>query len=98
MSYNKVRGKGYETMLIPDKKYTLNELHIGMRVKADQLSNILDTYIVLTDAHLVKNNIGIGTFEGTIDAISKDEIQLEKPNSTIIYNDSYERDEYCDYE
>ena len=31
-----------------------------------QIYDILDTYIILTDAHLVKNKIGIGTFEGII--------------------------------
>lgn len=46
-------------MAISEKKLTLDDLSIGMRVKASQLSDILDTYIVLTDAHLVKNTLGI---------------------------------------
>lgn len=81
-----------------ENKLTLNDLTIGMKVRANQLSDILDTYIVLTDVQLVKNAIGIGTFEGIIDNISKDELQLTKPHSTLIYNDSFEREEYCEYE
>lgn len=81
-----------------EKKLTIDDLSIGMKVKASQLSDILDTYIVLTDVQLVKNAIGIGTFEGIVDSFSKDELRLTKPHSTLIFNDSYEREEYCDYE
>lgn len=83
---------------LQEKMYTIDEIRKGMKVKVSQLSNILDTYIILTDVHLVKNNIGIGTFEGTIDCISSEPIRLTKPNSTLVYNDSYERDGYCEYE
>mgnify|MGYP006968284743 CR=1 FL=1 len=69
-----------------------------MKVTAEQLSDILDTYIVLTDVRLVKNSLGIGTFEGIIDNISKNEIRITKPHSTLIYNDSFEREDYCEYE
>lgn len=83
---------------LENKKYTLSDLKVGMKVKASQLSEILDTYIVLTDVHLVKNTLGIGTFEGTVDSISTKLIRLTKPNSTLIYNDSYEREDCCEYE
>lgn len=85
-------------LLKNDKKYTLNELHKGMKVNAEQLSEILDTYIILTDAHLIKDDIGIGVFEGVVDTISEEFVQLRKPNSTLIFNDSYEREECCEYE
>lgn len=85
-------------MAVAENKLTINDLSIGMKVRANQLSDILDTYIVLTDVQLVKDAIGIGTFEGIVDCFSKDEIQLTKPHSTLIYNDSYEREEYCEYE
>jgi hypothetical protein len=81
-----------------EKKLTKNDLTIGMIVKASQLSEILDTYIVLTDVHLVKDNFGIGTFEGTVDSISNELIRMTKPNSILIYNDSYERETCCEYE
>lgn len=54
-------------MAVLEKKLTLDDLKIGMKVKASQLSDILDTYIILTDVHLVKNILGIGTFEGNIE-------------------------------
>lgn len=85
-------------MIISEKKLTINDLSIGMKVKASQLSEILDTYIILTDVHLVKNTLGIGTFEGIVDNISKQKLKLTKPNSTLIFNDSYEREDCCEYE
>lgn len=80
------------------RKLSIKDLNVGMKVTAEQLSDILDTYIILTDVHLVKNSLGIGTFEGIIDKISPNEIRLTKPHSTLIYNDSFEREEYCEYE
>ena len=85
-------------MVISEKKLTIDDLSIGMKVKASQLSEILDTYIILTDVHLVKNTLGIGTFEGIVDNISKQKLRLTKPNSTLIFNDSYEREDCCEYE
>lgn len=85
-------------MALLEEKLTLSDLSIGMKVKASQLSEILDTYIILTDVHLVKNPLGIGTFEGIIDSISTELIRMTKPNSTLIYNDSYEREDCCEYE
>lgn len=79
-------------------KLSLDDLSVGMTVTSNQLSDILDTYIILRDVHLIKDCLGIGTFEGIIDAISKSEIRLTKPNSTLIYNDSFEREDYCEYE
>jgi hypothetical protein len=86
------------SIIQPEKKLTKNDLTIGIKVKASQLSDILDTYIILTNVHLVRDNFGIGTFEGTIDNISDELITLTKPNSILIYNDSYERETCCEYE
>lgn len=85
-------------MITMENKLSLNDINIGMKVTAEQLSDILDTYIVLTDVRLVKNSLGIGTFEGIIDNISKNEIRITKPHSTLIYNDSFEREDFCEYE
>ena len=84
--------------MVAEKKYTLDEIQVGMRVKASELSEILDTHIILTDVKLIKNPIGVGTFEGIIDSISKEWKPITKHNSTLIFNDSYEREEYCEYE
>jgi hypothetical protein len=87
-------------MAVAEKKITLKEAEAykGKIVRASQLSDILDTYIILTDVHLVKNEFGVGTFEGVLDTISKSEVKLTKPHSTLIYNDSYEQEGYCGYE
>lgn len=85
-------------MAITKNKLSINDISIGMKVTADQLSEILDTYIILTDVHLIKDSLGIGTFEGIIDKISQQEIRITKPHSTIIYNDSYDREDFCEYE
>ena len=77
-------------MSLEERKYTLDEIKLGMKVKASQLSEIYDTYIILTDVHLVKNKLGIGTFEGIIDYISPEWTRLTKSNSTIIYNVLFE--------
>ncbi len=44
-----------------EKKYTLNDLHKNMRVKISQLSNILDTCMILLDTELLTNNDVEGT-------------------------------------
>lgn len=81
-----------------NNKLKLEDLHKGMEVNTEQLSDILDTYIILKDVHLIKNNLGIGSFEGTIDDISTQKLRLTKPNSILVYNDSYSHEPYCEYE
>ncbi len=49
-------------MGISEKKYTFNDLHKNMRVKVSQLSNILDTCMILLDTKLLANN----DIEGTL--------------------------------
>lgn len=63
-----------------NKKLRLEDLHKGMEVNTEQLSDILDTYIILKDA------------------ISTQKLRLTKPNSTLVYNDSYSHEPYCEYE
>ena len=74
------------------------DIKIGDRVKVSQLEDIFDTYIVLGDVRLVKNNIGIGTFEGIIEVISDEPVRLTKPNTTLVYNNSMYKESYCEYE
>lgn len=70
----------------------------GKRVSTTQLENIYDLYIILTDVTLEKNKLGIGSFVGTLDCFSTKPLKITKPNSTIVYHDSYEREENCEYE
>ena len=71
---------------------------IGKRVKAAQLDNIYDTYIILTDVKLIQDKLGICDHEGIIDEVSKTPIRLSKENSTLVYNDSFEAEDFCGYE
>ena len=44
-------------MKTTSQKLSLEDLSIGMTVTSCQLSEILDTYIILKDVHLVKKKI-----------------------------------------
>ena len=70
-----------------ETKLKLGDIKVGMRVKSEQLSEILDTYIILSNVKLVKNRIGIGDWEGTISAVSKEPISITQENSVLIYHD-----------
>lgn len=72
--------------------------YIGKRVNASQLDDIFDTYIILTDVKLVHDKLGIGDFEGIIDTVSKNKVRLSKSHSTLVYNDSFEAEDFCGYE
>lgn len=48
-------------MILTEKKYTFNELHKDMRVKVSQLSNILDTCMILLDTEVLEGNDVEGT-------------------------------------
>ncbi len=49
-------------MVAAEKKYTLEELHIGMEVKKSQLSNILDTPMLLINTIVLQD----GDVKGTL--------------------------------
>lgn len=49
-------------MMIAEKKYTIADLHKNMRVRVSQLSNILDTCMILLDTELLADN----DIEGTL--------------------------------
>ena len=48
-------------MDMTEKKYTFNDLRKNMRVKVSQLSDILDTCMILLDTELLANNDVEGT-------------------------------------
>ncbi len=48
-------------MTLTERKYTLNELQKNMRVRVSQLSNILDTCMILLDTELLSDNDVEGT-------------------------------------
>ena len=52
----------YNDMIIAEKKYTISDLYKNMRVKVSQLSNILDTCMILLDTKVLSDN----DIEGTL--------------------------------
>lgn len=90
-------GRDYEKDVFDDlKKYTLDEIKVGMRVNARQLDEICDIYIILHDVKLVKDDFGECEYEGIIDSITKECIPITKENSCIVYNDSMNVDCYTE--
>ncbi len=69
------------------KKYTLEELHIGMEVKPEELSEIYDTWILLVKK--TKEEIGKIAFIGKKTDKNSDEL-FKQGYVTPIYNDSSE--------
>lgn len=51
----------HDSMAMTNKKYTLDDLHKNMRVRVSQLSNILDTCMILLDTELLADNDVEGT-------------------------------------
>lgn len=81
------------------KKYTLEELKVGMRVTTEQLSNIYDIYINLYDIELVRDDIGVCKFEGIVESITKNKVPFKHDceNSVLVYNNPMEQYGYYDY-
>lgn len=74
-----------------EKNYTLEELKVGMRVKTSQLNDILDTYIILTEAEFcgVNDVIGVVAFIG--DKLNAESDKFVRQSGTAsVYNDSSE--------
>lgn len=44
-----------------NKKYTPKELKVGMKVKISELTDILDTYIMLVDTERISSTDAVGT-------------------------------------
>ena len=80
------------------KYKSVDELKIGMEVTAEELSNILDTYIILEDSQLIPKEPFGTTYKGKIKKVSKSMIHPSKNGDVLIFNDSIERQEYCCYE
>lgn len=78
------------------KKYTIDELKVGMRVTTSQLSEIYGHYIILSDVKLVQDDMGVCKFEGIVDSITDVQIPFKNENSTLVYHDPMDKD--CCYE
>ena len=72
-------------------KYMVQDLKYGMQVKKSQLSEILDTYIILTNVRCAGNDlVGIVGFIGK--EITEEAARLRNPSIpiTCVYNNSTE--------
>lgn len=64
-------------------KLTLADLKLGMQVKASQLSEIYDTYIILTDTEQLPNGDIIGTLNFLNNTLTNDASHLFKKGAKI---------------
>lgn len=78
-------------MSVAIKKYTLPELKLGMEVKIDELSNILDTYIILVDVYKVGKDLA-GKIGFIGEELTAEVSKLRSPDRAItsVYNNSTE--------
>ncbi len=83
-----------ELDFMKERKLSKQELKQGIRVYVPQLSNIYDTYIVLTNVKLVKDKFVCAEFGGIIGYFSTEPLSLTQDNSTLVYNSSLGDDVY----
>lgn len=80
-------------------KYAVRDLRYGMQVKKSQLSEILDTYIVLTNVYSTGNDL-VGNVGFIGKEITEEVAKLRNPDIpiTCIYNNSAEIGENVTYD
>lgn len=84
-----------------EKKYKLEDLKLGMRVKSKELSDILNTYVALGKVEYTDMGLDV---EGDIIFIGKtldNEYEASKKYGgtiSIIFNDSLEREGDIEYD
>lgn len=66
--------------------------YLGKEVNTHQLEDVLDVYMILTNAEVVRDPIHNSYVKGILDKFSEERLRLSKRNSTLVYNPSYERD------
>lgn len=77
------------------KYKSVNELKVGMEVTTEELEDILDTYIILEDSHLVPRSETFGTtYKGKIKKYPKTCYTHQKNGDVLVFNDSIEKDIY----
>ena len=86
-------------MEVSTKKYALQELRLGMQVKKSQLSDILDTYIILTDVSSIGQDL-VGRIGFIGKEITEEVTKLRSPKVAItcIYNNSTEMGDDVTYD
>ena len=86
-------------MVATEKKYTLDELKLGTKVYKKQLSEIYDTYIILTDVKNTENGLyGIIGFIGSKVTNEVKKLRDKGTPMTSVYNNSDEMGDDVVYE
>ena len=84
-------------MAISEKKYTLKDLQIGMMVKAEQLSEIYNKYMILLFDN-AESKIGKLVFCGDEQNQEYDSWFMQAKPITPIYNDKDELEDMAVYD
>lgn len=85
-------------MIVSDRKYTLDEIKIGMWVGMNQLSRIADRYILLEDTRMEEDKLGFPYLYGRVAKISREPIRLTEEHTIVAYTNGLELEEYFEYE
>ena len=84
-------------MAVSDKKYSLEDLQIGMMVKAEQLSEIYDKYIIILYED-TKSKIGKLVYCGDTQDNEYDNWFMQTKPITPIYNNKSELEDMIVYD
>lgn len=84
-------------MVVTEKKYTIDDLHIGMMVQAEQLSEIYNKYMILLydDA---ENKTGKLVYCGDVQDQNYDHWFMQPKPITPIYNNRDELEDMAVYD
>lgn len=66
------------------------KLHIGMKVRVNELDSIKGIWMLLKDAEVIDDENGICTSEGILYKISTKRISVTEHNTSLVYNDPRE--------
>lgn len=84
-------------MVISEKKYNSQEIQIGMMVKAEQLTEIYNKYIILLFED-TKSKIGKLVYYGDTQDKEYDSWFMQPKPITPIYNEKYELEDMVVYD
>ena len=84
-------------MAVSEKKYSLSDLHIGMAVRAEQLSEIYNKYMIL-EFDSVESRTGKLVFCGDVQDQEYDSWFMPPKPITPIYNDRDELEDMAVYD
>ena len=84
-------------MVVSEKKYSLNDLHIGMAVRAEQLSEIYNKYMIVA-FDSTESRTGKLVFCGDVQDQEYDSWFMQRNPITPIYHDRDELEDMAVYD